>query len=381
LIANTDVKIFAVGDSNQSIYGFTGADPKYLRELADRADVKSIRLSLNYRCGQKIIDGAEVILCPPTPRGYMSSRGGANPGEIHFIELSGGLEQQADAVAKIILPELKKADYDPKEIAILHIDRNDASVIVKALEREKVKYAGERDQRYRRTPVTRWVEEIAQWCCGIRGNDGVRFGDISNYWIRLLRNTETAIAEETLLLHITSFLGCLLELQKPHMLLNQWLVELDRRLSLKTKLATLREWPDEIEAFESMVAACADDKPLKEFTVADLAGCGPNARVISFNTLHSSKGLEFDVVIIPGLEEGRLPRWGTTSEQGLNEARRTFYVAFTRARHLVFLLYSGWYQGRYGRRFPDGPSRFILELQESLGYQDSPSPDRGNQES
>jgi DNA helicase-2/ATP-dependent DNA helicase PcrA len=75
--------------------------------------------------------------------------------------------------------------------------------------------------------------------------------------------------------------------------------------------------------------------------------------------------MQFDVVIIPGIEEGQLPSSYAQSGDAIREARRTFYVGFTRARYLVYLLYSGWHQ-RWSRKIEDGPSRFILELQERL---------------
>jgi DNA helicase-2/ATP-dependent DNA helicase PcrA len=86
---------------------------------------------------------------------------------------------------------------------------------------------------------------------------------------------------------------------------------------------------------------------------------------LSLNTLHSSKGLQFDVVIIPGLEEGRLPSWSARSDHALREARRTFYVGFTRARYLVYILFSGWYENLRGV-FENGPSRFVIELENAL---------------
>lgn len=75
-------------------------------------------------------------------------------------------------------------------------------------------------------------------------------------------------------------------------------------------------------------------------------------------------------VIIPGLEEGRIPRYNATTTDAIREARRVFYVAFTRARYLVYLLYSGWYENHYGRSFKNGPSRFVTELEDLLGIED-----------
>lgn len=370
LMKEIDIKIFAVGDPDQSIYGFMGANPRYLQELAARPEVESIQLELNYRCGQKIIDGSEVILSLPTPRNYKSSRGDSEPGEVFFVERSGGLEDQVNTIVNEILPKLRQAGYEPKETAILYLDHNDAKTIVKALDEAGIKYAGERDQRYRRTPVTRWIEDLAQWCCGIRGKDGIRFQDISNFWIRLHNDAKIIITDEELLRNKCSFLNILSNLQKRETPLIQWLSELNKNLLLRKLLSSLKESPEEKEAFDSILSACEDGKPLNDFVVADLAGCGPNANRISLTTLHSSKGLQFDVVIIPGLEEGRLPSWSVAeSIPALNEARRTFYVGFTRARHLVYILYSGWYQNLWGRTFTDGPSRFVLELQNVLGFQ------------
>jgi DNA helicase II / ATP-dependent DNA helicase PcrA len=114
-----------------------------------------------------------------------------------------------------------------------------------------------------------------------------------------------------------------------------------------------------------MESAFSDKGTLAAYNLTDLAGCGANADRICLTTLHSSKGRQFDVVIMPGLEEGRLPSYSATSVEALREARRTFYVGFTRARELVYLLYSGWYQFRQ-HTFRKGPSRFVLELQEAL---------------
>ena len=366
LVDKAAVKLFAVGDPDQSIYSFAGADPKYLRELADRDDMKSVRLRLNYRCGQKIIDGAEVILSPPIPREHRSNRGDVDPGDVRFFNPSGGLVDQVTTITKELLPQLKELGYEPREIAILYIDRNDAQVITEILDEKEIKYAGGRDQRYKRTPVTRWVESLAQWCCGARGEDGTQFNDVSRFWIDLLRGGGKTFADERLLKELRFFFRVLSDLGVPIMSLVEWLSELDEKLSLQEQLSLWKESPEENEAFDSMLSACEDGKPLGGFTVADLAGCGPNANRISLNTLHSSKGLQFDVVIIPGLEEGRLPSWGAQSEEALNEARRTFYVGFTRARHLVYLLYSGHYQNRWGRTYEDGPSRFVLDLQKRL---------------
>lgn len=366
LLTTRSVRIFAVGDPDQSIYGFAGANPKYLQELAGRGGVIPIRLGLNYRSGQKIIDGAGVILGPDLPRNYRSSRGAADPGEIYFYMRPGGLEDQAAFLAQDILPKLINAGYKAKEIAVLYIDRNDATVIINVLEKEGIPYAGERDQRYRRSPVTRWIEDIAQWSCGMRGREGVLFSEISDFWIGLLKNAGQILNDNTELPIRQEFFSILIAIRNLEMSAHQWLLKLDEGLYLQKRLKQYAKIsPDELDAFTIMASALSEQGPLATYNLGDLAGCGANADRICLTTLHSSKGRQFDAVIIPGLEEGRLPSYLAQSEDELREARRTFYVGFTRARELVYLLYSGWYQFRQ-YTFRNGPSRFVLELQEAL---------------
>ena len=84
---------------------------------------------------------------------------------------------------------------------------------------------------------------------------------------------------------------------------------------------------------------------------------------VNLVTLHSSKGLEFDVVIMMGLEQGRIPDYRISEEDDkFMEERRKFYVGLTRAKREVHLVYSGWYENNWGRRFNNGPSQFVIEL-------------------
>ncbi len=75
----------------------------------------------------------------------------------------------------------------------------------------------------------------------------------------------------------------------------------------------------------------------------------------------TSKGLEFDHVFIAALEEGKLPFFKSVRGSAeWTEDRRKFYVSFTRARESVEVLYSGWYDTRWGRQH-NGPSVFLRE--------------------
>jgi DNA helicase II / ATP-dependent DNA helicase PcrA len=83
------IRLFAVGDSDQSIYGFIGAEPSLLTSLAERPDVTTLRLRFNYRCGKRIINVSMAAL--GEERGYVGPEN-AHEGIIEFHPVRGGGE-------------------------------------------------------------------------------------------------------------------------------------------------------------------------------------------------------------------------------------------------------------------------------------------------
>jgi DNA helicase II / ATP-dependent DNA helicase PcrA len=363
LLNDGRIKIFAVGDPDQSIYGFLGASPDYLTQLAEETGIESIPLSLNYRCGQRIIDGAEIVLSSPDQRSPMSSRGERDPGEIFFVEKRSGFSGQLEAITSDILPQILETGVEPHNIGILYIDKGDGHKLAEHLSAEEIEFRGERDQRYQRSPITRLIEDKAHWCVGGRARLETKFRDLATTWESYLRQAGHLIeGHEIVALRAKLFehLGSARNGDQP---LAEWLENLDGKIEIRNTIRKLHKSPYELEAFESLMAAASEGR-MSDYTLNDFAGCGAKSNRITLTTLHSSKGLQFDVVIIPGLEQGRLP-WNNLAADRLRESRRTFYVGLTRARYKVFLMYSGYYY--WGtRRVQDGPSRFLVELQQRL---------------
>jgi DNA helicase-2/ATP-dependent DNA helicase PcrA len=123
---------------------------------------------------------------------------------------------------------------------------------------------------------------------------------------------------------------------------------------------------DEADAFKGLVHATAEDGALEDFDVSSFSGQGGSPDHLNLITLHSAKGLEFEVVVMMGMDQGRIPRWNASSAEAIREARRLFYVGLTRAKQQVHMTFSGFTEDRYGRRHSKGPSIFLTELQQML---------------
>ena len=164
----------------------------------------------------------------------------------------------------------------------------------------------------------------------------------------------------------TTFFEALTEIAMSELPFLTWLERIDSLLNLESCLTARKAEPDDLAAWDVIKEHCKKGESLAEFSLDDFARGGGRPDTVTMTTLHSSKGLEYDVVIMPGLEEGRLPRYSAESDAALAEARRVFYVGMTRARNAIYLLYSGWYKNRFGRIFDQGPSRFVEELRAAL---------------
>ena len=99
---------------------------------------------------------------------------------------------------------------------------------------------------------------------------------------------------------------------------------------------------DESVAVANLLRVCGKDGKLNELTVAGLGGQAGSPEHLNLITLHSAKGLEFDVVVMMGMDQGRMPSWAARTPESKREPRRLFYVGVTRSRHEVHITFSGF---------------------------------------
>ena len=336
LCIESGIRLFAVGDPDQSIYGFTGARPSLLNELADASDVEKVQLRMNYRCCQTIIDGSTAALA--IERDYRAHN--QNEGIIQGYELKQGLDSQILYVAETLIPRItdQRKESQLGDIAILYMDKNNGEKIAEILDRTEYKYVRyDQAAPYKRTPLTHWLEECAAWC-----SEGWRIGEpklstIIKRWMSFLisikKESEIVNARKEL---VRFLFGNRSQSEK----LSDWLRKFVSA-GLLERIQTEPAMRDDCETFEKMFGDSTNEEHrLFQYTVSTLGNQRGVSDHLNLTTFHSSKGLEYDVVIMLGLEQGRIPRLGI-ADKAKEEARRLFYVAMTRARHEVHFLWSG----------------------------------------
>jgi DNA helicase II / ATP-dependent DNA helicase PcrA len=346
------VRLLAVGDPDQSIYGFTGAKPELLRSLAARPDVQRIDLRVNYRSAAVIVQASQAAL--RQKRAFTPSA--AHTGGIFFHTVPAGLEAQANLIMRDLLPVIETKGVPTGEVAILYRDQNDGAVIAGAARRAGLKYIRtDAGSPYPRSPLIMWLEDCALWCAGGWREGVPRLTAITSQFTRLAdvsREDRQREARRTLIRFLYQ------QRDTPERV-HSWLADV-RREVLDNHL-DFEERPEDAAGLQRLEHATAPGAVLHEMTVRSFGQQRGAPDHLNLTTLFSCKGSEFDVVIIPGLEQGRTPKYDATTAAALEEERRLFYVGLTRARKEVHLLSSGWYIGG-NRRRDNGPSQFIGEV-------------------
>ena len=361
---NSGVRLLAVGDPDQSIYGFTGADPGLLQELSVMPGVEKIALRFNYRSGQKLIDASEVAL--GEARGYKANE--ERVGTINFYKCPDGLAQQAERICTKIIPASldRRAGRKPGDIAVLYPDRYDGDVIEEAVRATGMKFIRvDGGAPYPKTPMTRWLEQCASWCAGGWRTGTPWLSTVVRAWETFNRFVRTESDLYSAKLALVRFL---FSHRTPEVLASSWLKAAHDQLLAATLEgdAMLR---DEKAAVTNLMRVCGNDGKLKELTLGAFGGQAGSSEHLNLVTLHSAKGLEFDVVVMLGMDQGKLPSWGAKKPAEKREQRRLFYVGLTRSRHEVHITCSGFTVNRRGARFDNGVSEFVLELAKRLKEQ------------
>lgn len=375
-----DVGIAAFGDPDQSVMGFTGADPRYLNELAARDNFHDPPLNVNYRCGQAIIAASHAAL--KEPRTYRADPTRTDHGVIDPIAIPGGLDDHAAVVINRIT-ELTVAGVPAHQIAILYPRKGPLlTELTQALEDSDHHYVHERDERLPDGDLAEFVRDCAARALaghlpiGLAEDAGdatVRtLGDLTDDYTRLRHDSglaglpgRTAGRLLATLLNNTNLTGPYCEDS-----LSAWITKLSQALDLEAVAAgspTLRD-QQALTRFRQ-----ADTR--HGLTVNDIAAGALRIGKVTLTTYHSAKGREWDVVILPGLVDGIMPdrRWSKLHRRHLEptpdkleQDRRSFYVGLTRAKTAVILMYGTYWETSWGTKNEYEVSRFARDVLDHL---------------
>ena len=361
LLNLTRIKVFAVGDADQSIYDFQGAAPDYLVELSQRQDVSCIHLKNNYRSSQTIVDASEYVL--KSSRGYIASGKLRDyHAKLEFIECPKGMDEQYERVIEQI-SRFHTEGIPYHEIAVLVGNNKQVAELAQECSRQNIPAYIAR-QSFRLTDLIIWIQNCAKW---VSDKCSVSFDEICSTWKSFISQKRIISEDDYFLLKRTIFQTLTAsKVYKDN--LSEWLCYLDKEVGIVSAFTASERYPDEIDNFNKLLETARSHDT--QLTIKFLTRLGIPENQVVLTTRHSSKGLEFDVVILPGMEKDSFPSYYDNTPRKLAEARRLCFVSVSRARKACILIRSKNLQNKYGRWFSKEPSPFWVALQE---FQDSRS--------
>ncbi|MDE2271098.1 MAG: UvrD-helicase domain-containing protein [Xanthomonadaceae bacterium] len=411
LLAGERGAFTCVGDDDQSIYAWRGADPGNLDKLSsDYPALRVIKLEQNYRCAQRVLRAANALIAHNPhahPKRLWSSHA---DGELIRVLECRDAEHEADRVAAQLLLLRDKHKLAWSDCAVLYRGNHQSRPLEKALQMARVPYQltgalGFLD-RAEVKDVLAYLRLVAN------PDDDAAFLRVVNVPRReigattLERLGELALSKHLSMLRAARSPAALQQLAARPAAALAGFVDLIDALSQHARHASAADLVEEVLArthyaghlahgskspalqarrldnvrelagwFRAMAAGRARAGDL----AAQLALLGHADRddggdAVRLMTLHAAKGLEFRSVHIVGCEDGTLPHEGAIDEGRLDEERRLLYVGITRAKQWLHLSY-GVQGRRYGQTFKQKPSRFIDELPGAELHRDGADPE------
>ncbi|WP_420544036.1 ATP-dependent helicase [Streptococcus equinus] len=365
LIDNTNIKFFAVGDPDQSIYGFQGAVPDYLLELSERMDVLKITLVNNYRSNQDIIDGSELVL--NQQRGYVAKTRENENAVYKFIEVNEELDDQIEYFVKRIIPALLEKHIPYEEIAVLVGNNSECNSIAFSCQKENIPYYIVKHQ-FNRSDFVKWVENCASW---IEGDRDILFADLGDFWISLITvNGEIYLTDDEKLIIRERLYNVLMNSKVYEKSLIEWFGFIREKLCFDKHFEQNMYFQDEKDNIDNLVKEMSGSEYVG-YGIDKFSKIGKPENQIVISTRHSSKGLEFEAIVMMGMEEDRFPNHYIKKDTRLlEEANRLCFVCVSRAKRVCILMRSSYYtiETKYGPwRKPYYPSRYWKQLYSRYG--------------
>lgn len=416
--------ICVVGDDAQSIYAFRGANIENILNFEkDFPDVRTIKLEQNYRSTQVIVNAANSIIARNKAQLKKSVFTENDEGRLIDVIKATSDNEEGRFVATSIFEEKMKGGLRNKDFAILYRTNAQSRAFEEALRKISIKYrivgglsfyqrkeikdvlaylrfvVNQRDEEafkrivnmpkrgigdttianialtaaQHQLPIWEVVSNIKQYVSGRAVVAIENFAILIKSFMLMIEQQKDAYEVAS---HVAKVSGLMKELYE-----DKTVEGLSRYENVQELLNAIKEFVDNPENEEKSLSAFLQSVSL--LTTADEPEEDGDTDRVTLMTIHSAKGLEFKNVYVVGMEEDLFPsQMMLENRQDLEEERRLFYVAITRAeRKLTFSYAETRYQ--WGRLKMCEPSRFLSEVDQryleiskatrDLGYRDTPT--------
>ena len=391
-----------VGDDDQSIYGWRGADIRNILDFEkDYPDGKVIKLEQNYRSTANILDAANQVIAHNAGRKEKALWTQCDPGD--KVGLYHAMDERDEAAfAALMSKKLINQGMRPGEIAVLYRTNAQSRVLEEAFVRAGVPnriYGGQRfyDRKevkdliaYMRALVNpdddvsvrriinepkrgigdSTVEALSLYAgenelslmAAVLDSEGAGLSSRAQRLVGGFADLMVELTEAMYSMSITEFTSALIEKTGYVRALEESKTEENQ-----TRIENIRE----LEGAVSEFAKLNPEGTLTDFLenvalITDVDNLNETSGAVTLMTLHSAKGLEFDAVFLVGMEEGVFPlSRALFDETALEEERRLAYVGITRAKKKLYLSHAHT-RMLYNARSANQISRFVSEIPQRL---------------
>ena len=391
LLAKKRRNLFVVGDPDQSIYQFRGANYKNILNFEkDYPDTKVISLEDNYRSTKMILDAANDVIKNNQNRKEKNLRSHHGEGsKIKYMRASDEKEE-----AHFIIREIRKLleeGYQKKDIAVFYRTNAQSRSLEEQFLKSNIPYKVVGSfYFYSRKEIKDLISYLKLI---LNPSDDISLRRVINTPKRGIGNASIDKLEARALEKKTSmfeaiesgkeqnFKDLITTLQEDAKSLSltelvedvlnksglRQELENEKSLEAELRLDNLNEFKSITANYEKETGSADLGDFLEEISlVADMAEHKEEGDVVTLMTLHSAKGLEFPVVFLTGMEEELFPHLNSLMEKdGLEEERRLCYVGITRAKEKLYLT-NARQRMLYGRTNQTMPSRFLDEISDDL---------------
>ena len=399
ILAKKNMNIMVVGDNDQGIYSFRGADiSNILNFEKDFAGTKIVKLEQNYRCTGNILKVANEVIKNNTTKYDKKLWTENDEGELPFI-YTGKDEYDEASFITTKIEEIKNNDnFKYSDFAVLYRMNAQSRAIEDIFMREGIPYKIVGGLKfYERKEIK---DIIAYLRLIANQNDNLSLIRVINEpkrgigAVSLNKVEELAIENETSMYNIIKNADrympriqgnvyefvemveilkdadlTITELVKAILLKSGYIAALqaENTVEAETRIQNLEEFLSVVGEFEEEYAENGLNEFLQTLSLSsDVDKLDDTDDKVTLMTLHSAKGLEYPVVFLVGVEDGIFPgEQSATTIEGLEEERRLFYVGITRAKKILFITLASK-RTLFGYTSYNKPSRFLKEIPKEL---------------